>query len=166
MPTTPAQVARQANVSVQSVRNWTRDYSEFLSPQARGEHGPRLFNDADVELLLAIASLRRSGVPPAEVPERLRDKSAPPIVDIDVEASPQQSTETLKKATDGALALHMAHNTLKTRVEAVEARLEAQATEAKAAARDRMTMLVLGIVLGVVLVIALQLLALGMPPLR
>lgn len=99
MPATTAQVAKIANVSVQTVRNYTREYGELLSPQARGETGQRLFSDEDTRIFCAIVDLRKSGVPPAEVTERIRrgdvviDGFTTFTTSVAHQTSPQNATE-------------------------------------------------------------------------
>lgn len=78
-----------AGVSEQSVRNYSRTFAELLSPQARGETGPRLFSDEDVQIFCSIATMRRENVPPAEVIERIRRGD----VYID-HTTPQQATQS------------------------------------------------------------------------
>lgn len=87
--TTPAQVARLANVTPQTIRNYTREYAHLLSPQASGKAGPRLFTDEDVRVLCTIADLRKSGVPPHEIANHLRE-DAPTIIDMTPQ-SPQNA---------------------------------------------------------------------------
>ncbi len=147
MPFTPAQVAAKAHVSPQSVRNWGKEYSEFLSPQASGEHGPRLFNDADLDVLLAIASLRRSGVPPAEIPQRLRDNTVPPVIDM-VQTALQAPQESAQSTENMSVVLY---NALQSRFEAIERRIDAQAAQQ----RQNVAIYLLGVLSGVGLVIAL-----------
>lgn len=87
MPATTRQMAEIAGVSEQTVRNYTRRYAELLSPQARGETGPRLFNDQDVQVFCSIAAMSRENIPPQEVIERIKDGD----VYID-HTTPQQTT--------------------------------------------------------------------------
>lgn len=136
MSFTPIQVARRANCAVQSIRNWSRDYAEFLSPGARGEAGPRLYSDEDVSILCAVAALRKSGVARAEVVARLREE-VPGVVDVEATPQPTQATRT---AQNEALALYAAQSGLQSRVEALERRMEGHT--------DR---LVTGIILGMAL---------------
>lgn len=124
MPT-PIQAAKRANVSVQSIRNWTRDYADLLSPSARGEAGPRLFTDEDVEILCTIAALRKSGVSPSEVAERIRSGAPSPIIEIE----PPQPTESPQEPINAPLAEYLAYNGLQSRLEAVERRIEARNSE-------------------------------------
>lgn len=80
------------------MRNYTRDYSELLSPQARGDTGPRLFNDEDVSTLCTVANLRKEDVPRAEIIERLQRGD----IVIDAATSPQQATPSHPQATQTA----------------------------------------------------------------
>lgn len=97
--TTTRQLAKLADVSEQTVRNYTRDFGELLSPQARGDAGPRLFSDEDVQIFCSIANLRKANVPPAEVIERIRRGD----VYIEATPSPQQATPNEPKATPTSL---------------------------------------------------------------
>jgi DNA-binding transcriptional MerR regulator len=171
---TPIQVAKKANVSVNSVRNWSREYGELVSPAARGEDGVRLFNEADVEVICTIAALRKSGVPPSEIADRIRNQDAPSVVDVMPEPptqSLQDPANSLQTGAESSLALQLVQSTLQSRLEgierhleaqaaeqrdrvqAIERRIEVQAQEAKAAQRDRVTMLVLGGLSGILLTV-------------
>lgn len=97
MPTTTRQLAKIAAISEQTVRNYTRDYAELLSPQARGDAGARLFSDEDVRVFCAIATLRKEGVPPAEVIRRINGG------DTFIDVKPQQTTPNEPQATQAAL---------------------------------------------------------------
>lgn len=120
--TTTRQLARLAGISEQTVRNYSRDYSDLLSPQARGDAGPRLFSDQDVQLLCTVASLRREDVPRAEIMARLQRG------DIVVDATPNHNTpQQAPKAGQGdALAVLDVQPMLLARFEAIERRLDAQ----------------------------------------
>lgn len=87
MPTTTRQLAKLTGISESTVRNYTRDYAELLSPQGRGDLGPRLFSDADVQILRTVAALRKEDVPRAEIIERLQSGD----IFIDTAPSPQQA---------------------------------------------------------------------------
>src|SRR5688572_10873798 len=73
---TPIQVARLANIHDNTVRKWAGEYADLLSAQTTGR---RLFTDEDVEVFRAIAALRKSGVPPGEVAERIRSQQLPVV---------------------------------------------------------------------------------------
>lgn len=117
---TPAQVAQRANVHVNTVRNYSTDYADLLSPAARGTNGPRLYSDNDVETICAIAALRKSGVPPADVVAHLQ---ARPVIDVEATA-PQESPQTAYNALQAPpLALsgtRDAYNALQARLEAMQ----------------------------------------------
>ena len=116
MPTTTRQLAKLAGISEQSARNYSRDYADLLSPQARGEAGPRLFDDEDVQTLCTIAALRRENVPRAEIIARLRQG------DIVVEAtpSPQHATPNATDAPHAPLATQVALSTIQRQIDAIQ----------------------------------------------
>lgn len=119
MPLTTRELARLAKISEQSVRNYTRDYAELLSPQARGETGNRLFDDADVQTLCAIAELRRENVPPDTIRERLSRGDVYIDVATDDHNTPQQATSAQEGPQAHVLALVVQHD-LERRLDAVE----------------------------------------------
>lgn len=88
MPISTRELSRIAKVSEQTVRNYTRDFGALLSPAARGEAGQRLFDDQDVQVFCTIATLRKEGVPPGEVIERVRRG------DMYIEATPSRPQAT------------------------------------------------------------------------
>jgi hypothetical protein len=96
---------------------------------------------------LAVAALRRSGVPPAEIPERLRDNSVPPVIDV-AQTALQLPQDSLQSNENMGLALY---NALQSRLEAVERSIADQAAQR----RQNIAMYVLGIFSGVALVIVL-----------
>lgn len=116
---TPTQVARRANVHSNSIRNWAREYGEFLSPQT----SPRLFTDEDVQVLCAVAALRKSGVPPNEVAERIREREqAPPVVDATPTASLHEAPQAHIEVQS---SVHYGYNAVASRLEALERRVDA-----------------------------------------
>lgn len=123
MPTT-AQVAKIANVSPQSVRNWSREFADLFSPAARGEGSARLFNERDVEVMCAIADLKKSGVPSSEVAARILNTDVSPILDL--EATPHESPTPPHEATASPPLLPMVLTSLEARLQAIERRQEAE----------------------------------------
>lgn len=117
MPITTRQVAELAKISEQSARNYTRQYGELLSPAARGETGPRLFNDEDVQVFCAIADLRRENVPQAEIIERLRRGDI--FVDVPPQHEPQQATTSQNTALDASQALPLAITAMRREIDAL-----------------------------------------------
>lgn len=108
-------MALLAHISEQSVRNYTRRYGALLSPTARGETGPRIFNDSDIQVLCTIASLLREGVPAAEVIDRVR---AGDIV-IDATPTPQQATTETHNAIEPSQSLMLVRSDLQGQINAL-----------------------------------------------
>lgn len=149
---TPAQVARRANAHPNSIRNWAREYGELLSAAARGETGPRLFDDADVDILCAIAALRKSGVPPSEVVGRIRAREdAPPVVDVAATPSAQESLQAIQMPDKASDAIQIGYSGLQSRVEVLERRVDNGASQ-----------LVTGIVIGAAVVLVVVAIVLSM----
>lgn len=141
---TPTQVARKANVSSQSIRNYSADYADLLSSTASRSDGPRLYTDEDASILCVIADLRKSGMPRAEIIDRIQNGDAPPIVEAVANAPSNEAQEAQKTGQDATLAVQTVLSTLNARFEAIERRFEA---------RDRQAMwwtLGMGIWLGIV----------------
>lgn len=131
MPTTTRQLSKIAKISEQSVRNYTREYAELLSPAARGESGPRLFSDEDVQTICTVATLRREGVPPAEVIERLRRGDV--YIDTTTDQNrPHQATPSPQEGQGDALMPLAVQSSMVARLDSVERRLDT---------RDRQAML-------------------------
>jgi DNA-binding transcriptional MerR regulator len=133
---TPAQVAKRANVTAQTIRNYSTEYAALLSPAARGDNGPRLYDEQDVETLCTIASLRKSGVPPGEVVQRIQSDDVPPIIDVTPQTAINESPEPLKTPLNDDLALPAVQSITLRRVEALERQIEGLAQEQRAQMRD------------------------------
>jgi DNA-binding transcriptional MerR regulator len=137
-------------MSAQTIRNYTDDYGELLSASGRGETGPRLYTDEDVQVLCAIAALRKSGVPPREIVERLRNEETPPVIDVTPTHPSNQPQEGSKAGQGELLAPQTAVvATFNGRFDAIERRLEAREH------REYWWVLGMGIWIGVVLMAAI-----------
>lgn len=67
MPTT-SEIATACKVKPNTIRNWTREYAEFLSPDANPPKGsPRIYTIEDAETLLQIGILRADNTPPERI---------------------------------------------------------------------------------------------------
>lgn len=108
-------MAQLAHISEQSVRNYTRRYGALLSPSARGEVGPRIFSDSDIQVLCTIAALLREGVPAAEVIARV---SGGDIV-IDATPTPQQATPESHHAIEPTQSLMLVRSDLQGQINAL-----------------------------------------------
>jgi DNA-binding transcriptional MerR regulator len=115
---TPTQVAKKANVTAQTIRNYGDTYAALLSPS--GTANPRLYTDEDVEILCTIASLRRAGVPHDEIVERIQNQDVPPLIDLAANVPSNEPQEPLKTASNEALATVDVQSMLEAHFEAVE----------------------------------------------
>lgn len=122
MPTTTRQLAKIAAISEGTVRNYTRDYAELLSPAGRGDVGSRLFSDDDVQIICTIATLRKEDVPRAEIMERLQRGD----IIVDPATRPQQATTSPQEGQGAQLATIDVLPMALARFEAIERRLDAQ----------------------------------------
>jgi DNA-binding transcriptional MerR regulator len=132
---TPAQVAKLANVTAQTIRNYTDTYGELLSTAARREDGSRLYTDEDVRILCDIASLRKSRVPPGEIIERIRNNEVPPIIDVTPNVPSNAPQEPSKDAPDAPLALQLVVPSLQRQMDMMERQIETLARRVEA--KDR-----------------------------
>jgi DNA-binding transcriptional MerR regulator len=148
---TPTQVAKIANVHPNSIRNWSTRFGEFLSPDARGEKGNRLYMERDIEVLCMVAALNKSGVPLDEIAGRLRDGDVPPVVDVATPnlQHPPQTTQTGLEATFALQAILSSHS---ARLDALE-RSAAVKDEQRKERRDvALTWFLVGVFVTVVIV--------------
>lgn len=120
MPTTTRQLAKIADVAEQTIRNYTRDYADLLSPQARGDAGPRLFSDADVQTVCTIATLRKEDVPRAEIIERLTRGD----IVIDATPSPHQATPNAQEGQGEALIAPLVLSTMQRQMDAIQRQMD------------------------------------------
>lgn len=116
MPTTTRQLAKIAAISEQTVRNYTRDYAELLSPKGRGDAGSRLFSDEDVQILCTVATLRKDEVPRDEIIDRLRRGD----VVIDATPTPQQATPSPQTALDAPQMLMVVRSELQRQINEIK----------------------------------------------
>lgn len=127
---TPTQVAKQANVTAQTIRNYSADYGTLLSPSARGDDGPRLYSDEDVQILCTIAALRKSGVPPGEILERVSDEAAPSVIDLTPNATSNTPQNGIKEGRSDVVSPQMVLSTINGRFASLERRFEARERQA------------------------------------
>lgn len=98
MPATTRQMSDLAEISEQTVRNYSKRYRKLLSPQARGETGQLLFDDEDIRVVCTIAHMRRENIPPKTIIERIERG------DLYIDhTTPQQATPSEPQAPQTAL---------------------------------------------------------------
>jgi len=149
MPYSPSEVARTLGVSPSTVRNWTSEYGEQLTPAARGEAGSRLYSDADVAVLQYVAQLRAEKLPRAAVLVRLRETrfgEAETLV-----TQPAAGTDTPAVSPTEALqpfmaAQYLAH--LETRLDAVQHSVDERLQAAERRQQRTVNALLYGVIVG------------------
>lgn len=99
---TPIQVAKRANIHVNTVRKWSADYADLLSTSTRGEGEARLFSDEDVDTICTIAALRRTGMMQDQIVAYILAASESPVIDVAPTQAPQSPHEA-HSALQGAL---------------------------------------------------------------
>ena len=77
MRTTEA--ARECNVTLNTIRNWCKDYGAFLSSGATVASGQREFTPHDIEVLKYIALLRSEGMQKGAIVQRLGETTFPDV---------------------------------------------------------------------------------------
>lgn len=69
----PSQLGELLNVTSQTIRRWTKDYRQFLSPRANPPKGEaRIYDTHDQRVFLLIAELRAAAQSPDEILKRLK----------------------------------------------------------------------------------------------
>lgn len=68
----PAELAKLVDVSGDTLRRWTKEYSEFLSPSATPPKGQtRVMTEHDQRVLLLVSNLRNAGQNKRDIKDRL-----------------------------------------------------------------------------------------------
>jgi DNA-binding transcriptional MerR regulator len=149
------EVARACNVTLNTVRNWCKDYSAYLSPGASGSDGQRVFSGRDLEVVKYIAQLRTEKMQKGAILQRLSETT---FAEIDERTDATDTTFTaIQNAPDAqgdasaiTVALH-AITTLQRRFEA----LEASVTESKRNQRDGVLMFGVGFIAALLFVVVI-----------
>lgn len=145
----PTDVARTLGVSASTVRNWTSEYGERLTPEARGEAGNRLYSDADVAVLQYVAQLRAEKLPRAAVLARLRETHI-----AEAETLVSQPTDTPAEALQPFMAAqYLAH--LETRLDAVQRSIDERLQAAERRQQRTVNALLYGVIVGFALAMCL-----------
>jgi DNA-binding transcriptional MerR regulator len=66
-------IAESCNVAVNTVRNWCKDYGQFLSAGASVASGKRTFTAHDLQVITYIAQLRSEGMQRDSIVQRLSE---------------------------------------------------------------------------------------------
>jgi DNA-binding transcriptional MerR regulator len=141
---TPAAVASILDVNVQTVRRWCAAHAAHLSDGA--SRAPRQLTGRDVEVLKHVASLRAQGLQTDAINEQLAT-----LTFAEVEAPADPPTQPPQQAQDAPQLPAMVVDLLRQEIAAVRLQTDQTARQQ----RDRVTMLLYGVLIGAVGAIAL-----------
>lgn len=162
LATKPA--ASKLQISPNTLRNWSEQYSQFLSPSAQpGVQPERRFTEKDLTILTYIKQLRSEGLQVAEITERLSETSFQETEILEA------TTEAIQPASSGSIALQTTPEGLQQApapivgqdyLLSIERRFEALERSVKEEMRPRWWWLVAGIGIGIGLAVVFELMAL------
>jgi DNA-binding transcriptional MerR regulator len=145
----PNQLAKLLNVTDSTLRLWcAKEYGDFLSPNAQGQHGARRsFNNTDARILAWVALLRTQNVSKEDIRATLRSAQAnnwrdlPPLPggfaeDEPIAVVPREAVEERVKALrehyeTQLQAISDERDALKAQLTALQTRLDTAADEVK-----------------------------------
>ncbi len=161
MPThyTPTAAAGIVGISVSSLRNWCAQFADHLSPDAHPPTGhERKLSAQDVAILQRVKDLRAQGMETAAIKAALQTEDTTalqPYIDL-APPTPTAPAVTAVAPTEQAAteALQIAFTTIADRITGIEQRIEARDKENA----SRITLFALGVLTGVLLVVAALLL--------
>ena len=84
MPYRTSHICKLFDISYETVRNWTTEFGEYLSPTAiPGKHRKRLYTDLDMRVLSLVAELKKQGMTYEEIHANLKsgERGKPPTLD-------------------------------------------------------------------------------------
>lgn len=161
MPThyTPTAAAGIVGISVSSLRNWCAQFADQLSPEAHPPTGhERKLSAQDVAILQRVKDLRAQGMETAAIKAVLQTEDTnalQPYIDV-APATPTAPAVTEVAPIEQAAteALQIAFTTITERITSIEQRIEARDKENA----SRITFFTMGVLTGVLLVVAALLL--------
>lgn len=158
MQHTPNQAAKACNVSVNTIRNWCKDYAGHLSAGAQpGGAGARLLTSRDLEVLRYIAQLRAENMTHEQVNQRLAETKIGETETL-VQPTPDLR-ETLQdppmpvQSPSDALQAYQAALTIMARVEERHASLQSQIDNLDKRQAARINYVLLGILIGLLIAV-------------
>jgi DNA-binding transcriptional MerR regulator len=97
VPYRTSHVCKLFEISYETVRNWTTEFGEYLSPTAKpGKHRKRLYTDLDMRVFSLVAELKQQGMTYEEIHANLQsgERGKPPTLDPkDLQALVTSETE-------------------------------------------------------------------------
>jgi DNA-binding transcriptional MerR regulator len=114
--------AQACKVTLNTVRNWCRDYAQFLSPGASVTSGARVFSGRDMEVFKYIALLRAEGMQKGAIVQRLGETTFAEIDDsTDTTPTAIQNAPDASDSTPVSIVALHAITTLQRDVAALKA---------------------------------------------
>lgn len=133
------EIAQTCNVTVNTVRNWCKEFGAYLSPGATVTSGHRRFTERDRNVLLYVAQLRNENMTQNAILQRLSETTFPEIAGPEEESAIEVPTDA-PDAPRSDLAPIVALDDLQTRVALLERSVQAH--------RPNWWLFVAGIVVG------------------
>ena len=119
------EIAQTCNVTVNTVRNWCKEFGAYLSPGATVTTGHRRFTERDKNVLLYVAQLRNENMQQSAILQRLSETKFPDIDEPEEESAiepVQNAPETHSAAQLPMVALDDLRNEFNAKLEAIEQR--------------------------------------------
>lgn len=158
MQHTPNQAAKACNVSVNTIRNWCKDYAAHLSAGAQpGGSGARLLTDRDLEVLRYIAQLRAENMTHEQVNQRLAEtKIGETETLIQLPPTPEETLQappiSVQSPSD-AIQAYQAALTVMARMEERYTSLQNQIDTLDKRQAARINSIVMGVILGLLIAV-------------
>ena len=119
------EIAQTCNVTVNTVRNWCKEFGAYLSPGATVTTGHRRFTERDKNVLLYVSQLRNDNLQQSAILQRLSETKFPDIVKPKEESAIepiQNAVETHSAAQLPLVALDDLRSEFNAKLEAMEQR--------------------------------------------
>ena len=119
------EIAQTCNVTVNTVRNWCKEFGVYLSPGATVTTGHRRFTERDKNVLLYVSELRNENLQQSAILQRLSETKFPDIDQPEEESAIepiQNAPETHSAAQLPMVALDDLRNEFNAKLEAMEQR--------------------------------------------
>ena len=81
------EIAQTCNVTVNTVRNWCKEFGAYLSPGATVTTGHRRFTERDRNVLLYVSQLRNENLQQSAILQRLSETKFPDIDEPEEESA-------------------------------------------------------------------------------
>ncbi len=154
----PAEIAAQCNVTSNSIRNWSKEFREYLSEGANATE--RYYTARDATVLRYISTLKQEGMKTPEIAERLAEMKfgeaetleSPTVQALTVEPGKALIAQpALQETPSNDFATIVALNDLQTQIKVLERVQE----EIKRGRQRDFLLVMMGVVIGVLLVVGL-----------